>query len=108
MIFTESLPVSAACQVFLYLIEGPKLYKKDGYYYIFAPPGGVQTGWQAVLRAKNIYDPHEKRVVLPQGNTDINGPHQGGLVELKSGEWRFIHFQDRGAYGRIVHMQSVE
>jgi len=90
------------------VIEGPKLYKKDGFYYIFAPAGGVQTGWQTVLRAKNIYGPYEERIVLHQGSTEINGPHQGGLVELKSGEWRFIHFQDRGAYGRVVHMQPVE
>jgi beta-xylosidase len=90
------------------VIEGPKLYKKDGYYYIMAPAGGVQTGWQTVLRSKNIYGPYEDRIVLHQGGTDINGPHQGGLVELKSGEWRFIHFQDKGTYGRVVQMQPVE
>ncbi|NLA75916.1 MAG: glycosyl hydrolase 43 family protein, partial [Deltaproteobacteria bacterium] len=90
------------------VIEGPKLYKIDGFYYIFAPAGGVQNGWQAVLRSKNIYGPYEERIVLRQGNTNINGPHQGGLVQLKSGEWRFLHFQDRGAYGRVVHMQPVE
>ncbi|HVF29745.1 MAG TPA: glycoside hydrolase 43 family protein, partial [Pyrinomonadaceae bacterium] len=30
-------------------VEGPKFYKRDGYYYIFAPAGGVATGWQLVL-----------------------------------------------------------
>ena len=90
------------------VIEGPKIFKKDGFYYILAPAGGVPTGWQTVLRSKNIYGPYEDKVVLHQGNTDINGPHQGGLVELKSGEWWFLHFQDKGAYGRIVHLQPVE
>jgi beta-xylosidase len=90
------------------VIEGPKLFKKDGYYYISAPAGGVPTGWQCILRSKNIYGPYEDKIVLHQGNTNINGPHQGALVELKSGEWWFIHFQDRGAYGRIVHLQPVE
>lgn len=89
-------------------IEGPKLLKKDGFYYILAPAGGVSRGWQTVLRSKNIYGPYETKVVLHQGNTEINGPHQGGLVELKSGEWWFLHFQDRGAYGRIVHLQPVK
>jgi beta-xylosidase len=84
-------------------MEGPKLYKRNGYYYIFAPAGGVATGWQAVLRAKNIYGPYEDRIVMDQGRTNINGPHQGGWVELDSGESWFIHFQDRGAYGRLVH-----
>ena len=88
-------------------IEGPKFLKKDGYYYIFAPAGGVPTGWQTVLRSKSIYGPYEDRIVLHKGNTAINGPHQGGIVELKSGEWWFTHFQDRGAYGRIVHLQPV-
>lgn len=90
------------------VIEGPKFIKKDGYYYILAPAGGVTGGWQSVLRSKNIYGPYEDKIVLHQGNTDINGPHQGGLVELKSGEWWFLHFQDKGTYGRIVHMQPVE
>jgi beta-xylosidase len=74
---------------------------------ILAPAGGVPGGWQTVLRAKNIYGPYETRIVLHQGNTGINGPHQGGLVELESGEWWFIHFQERGVYGRIVHLQPV-
>lgn len=89
-------------------IEGPKLLKKDGYYYIFSPAGGVRKGWQTVLRSKNIYGPYEDKVVLHTGNTDINGPHQGGIVELKSGEWWFCHFQDKGVYGRIVHLEPVQ
>jgi len=89
-------------------IEGPKLYKRNGYYYIFAPAGGVSTGWQTVLRARDISGPYEDRIVMDRGQTDINGPHQGGWVELKSGESWFIHFQDRGVFGRVVHLQPVK
>lgn len=89
-------------------IEGPKLYKRNGYYYIFAPAGGVATGWQTVLRSQNIYGPYEDRIVMDRGKTEINGPHQGGWVELKSGESWFVHFQDRGAYGRVVHLQPLK
>jgi beta-xylosidase len=88
-------------------IEGPKLYKRNGYYYIFAPAGGVTSGWQTVLRSRNIFGPYEDRIVLEQGKTSINGPHQGGWVETQSGESWFVHFQDRAAYGRIVHLQPV-
>jgi beta-xylosidase len=88
-------------------IEGPKFYKRNDLYYILAPAGGVQEGWQLALRSKNPLGPYEAKRVLEQGSTDINGPHQGGWVETKSGESWFIHFQDRGAYGRIVHMQPV-
>lgn len=88
-------------------IEGPKLYKRNGYYYIFAPAGGVKPGWQTILRSKNIYGPYTDKIVLHQGNTNINGPHQGAYLELTSGESWFIHFQDKDAYGRIVHLQPV-
>jgi beta-xylosidase len=88
-------------------IEGPKFYKRNGYYYILAPAGGVATGWQVALRAKNVYGPYEEKVVLHQGATKINGPHQGGWIETQTGESWFVHFQDRGAYGRVVHLQPV-
>lgn len=89
-------------------LEGPKLYKRNGFYYIFAPYGGVSKGSQVVLRARNIYGPYEFRTVLVQGTTAINGPHQGGYVETPSGEGWFIHFQSRGAYGRIDHLEPVK
>jgi beta-xylosidase len=88
-------------------IEGPKLYKRNGYYYIFAPAGGVKPGWQTILRSKNIYGPYEDKIVLEQGSTKVNGPHQGGWVTTPTGENWFIHFQDRYAYGRIVHLQPM-
>lgn len=89
-------------------IEGPKIYKKNGYYYIFAPAGGVATGWQTVLRSKNIFGPYEKRKVLEQGKSNINGPHQGAWVTTQTGEDWFFHFQDKGAFGRVVHLQPMK
>ncbi len=89
-------------------IEGPKMYKRNGYYYIFAPAGGVRPGWQTVLRSEQIFGPYIDRIVMHQGSTDINGPHQGGWVELDSGEHWFIHFQDYRAYGRILHLNPMK
>ncbi len=89
-------------------IEGPKFYKRNNYYYIFAPAGGVGTGWQLVLRSKNIYGPYERKEVLHQGKTNVNGPHQGAWVQTQTGEDWFLHFQDRDAYGRIVHLQPMK
>lgn len=88
-------------------VEGPKFYKRNGYYYIFAPAGGVATGWQLVLRSKNVYGPYERRMVMSQGESAINGPHQGGWVEDVEGDSWFMHFQDCAAYGRIVHLQPM-
>lgn len=94
-------------------IEGPKFYKKDGYYYILAPAGGVEKGWQVALRSKSVYGPYESKVVFNQ-----DGIHQGGMVQTLSpslphnGEgdragWGFICFQEKGAYGRILHLLDV-
>jgi len=88
-------------------LEGPKLYKRHGYYYIFAPSGGVTGGYQAVFRATNIFGPYDHRVVLDQGGTAVNGPHQGAWVDTPAGEDWFLHFQDRGAYGRVVHLEPM-
>ena len=88
--------------------EGPKFYKRNGYYYIFHPAGGVPTGWQVVLRSKNVYGPYEWRTVLAQGDSPVNGPHQGAWVDTPSGEDWFFHFQDVGAYGRLVHLQPMK
>jgi beta-xylosidase len=89
-------------------VEGPKIYKRNGYYYILAPAGGVGKGWQLALRSKNIYGPYEEKIVLEQGTSVINGPHQGALVDTQTGENWFLHFQDKDAYGRIVHLQPVK
>ena len=88
-------------------IEGPKVHKRDGWYYIFAPAGGVATGWQTVLRSRELYGPYEDRVVLKQGSSCTNGPHQGAWVETPHGEHWFLHFQSRGLYGRITHLQPM-
>ncbi|HWA25870.1 MAG TPA: glycoside hydrolase 43 family protein [Lacunisphaera sp.] len=88
-------------------LEGPKFYQRDGWYYISAPAGGVATGWQSVFRARKIRGPYEHRIVLAQGASAINGPHQGALVDTTSGEWWFLHFQDKQPYGRVVHLQPV-
>jgi beta-xylosidase len=89
-------------------IEGPKIYKRNGFYYLFAPAGGVATGWQLVLRSKNIYGPYERKVVMEQGKTSVNGPHQGAWVNTQTGEDWFLHFQDKEAIGRVVHLQPMK
>ncbi|WP_277209412.1 glycoside hydrolase family 43 protein [Isoptericola croceus] len=88
-------------------LEGPKLYKRDGWYWIFAPAGGVATGWQTVFRSRSVWGPYEHRVVLEQHDTPVNGPHQGAWVDAPDGSEWFLHFQDRGIFGRVVHLQPL-
>lgn len=88
-------------------LEGPKLYKRDGWYWIFAPAGGVATGWQTAFRSRSVWGPYEHRVVLEQADTPVNGPHQGAWVDAPDGSHWFLHFQDRGVFGRVVHLQPM-
>lgn len=87
--------------------EGSKMYKLKGYYWVMAPAGGVKPGWQLAMRSKNVWGPYESKIVLHQGDTKMNGPHQGGYVETPNGDGWFIHFQDRWAYGRVINLQPV-
>jgi beta-xylosidase len=89
------------------IAEGTKFMKRNGWYYLIIPEGGVGTGWQTVLRSKNIYGPYERKIVLEQGSTRINGPHQGALVDTPDGTWWFYHFQETPVLGRVVHLQPV-
>jgi beta-xylosidase len=83
--------------------EGPKLFKRHGWYYVSLPEGGVDNGGQAVLRAKDIHGPYERRQVLTNGS-----PHQGGLVELNDGNAWFIAFKSTGFLGRVDHLIPVK
>ena len=88
--------------------EGPKFYKRDGWYWIMCPAGGVPEGFQLAMRSKSPYGPYEAKKVLQQGKTAINGPHQGAWVHTKYGEDWFLHFQDKEAYGRVMHLNPVD
>ncbi|HEV7500816.1 MAG TPA: family 43 glycosylhydrolase, partial [Vicinamibacteria bacterium] len=82
--------------------EGPKLFKRHGWYYISLPEGGVEKGGQTILRSHALHGPYERRQVLPDGS-----PHQGGIVELKNGESWFIGFKSTGHLGRVSHLLPV-
>jgi beta-galactosidase len=102
-----SIVIDGAKYAGYHTLEGPKLHKHQGYYYVFAPAGGVEQGWQSVFRSRSIEGPYEAKIVLAQGRTATNGPHQGSWVQAVDGSDWFYHFQDKAAYGRIVHLQPM-
>lgn len=87
--------------------EGPKFYKHNGWYWVMFPAGGVPTGFQVAMRSQSPFGPYEAKKVLAQGKSKINGPHQGAWIHTQYGEDWFMHFQDKEAYGRVVHLQPV-
>ena len=88
-------------------LEGPKMYKRNGWYYLFAPAGGVPTGWQVALRSRSPLGPYEAKIVMNQGSSPVNGPHQGAWVTTPDGRDWFFHFQQCGVYGRVLHLQPM-
>lgn len=89
-------------------MEGSHAYKINGKYYITCPAGGSE-GWQICLRSDSIYGPYEHRLIF---NDSISYPpyglHQGGMVQLKNGDWWFVIMQDRGPIGRVPCLLPVE
>ncbi len=79
--------------------EGPKMFKRNGWYYISLPENGVALGVQTIIRSRNVYGPYERKVVLPETN-----PHQGGMVEFENGEGWFIGFKYMEHLGRVCHL----
>ncbi len=81
-------------------VEGPKIYKRNGYYYIFAPAGGVATGWQLVLRSKNIYGPYDEKIVLEQGKSNCQWTSSRCLGGYK--KWRRLVL----SFSRCGHLRT--
>lgn len=88
-------------------MEGAHMYRIDGKYYITCPAGGT-NGWQICLRSDSIYGPYEHKLILNDSTSyPPNGLHQGGMVQLKNGDWWFVVMQDRGPIGRVPCLLPV-
>ncbi|WP_246167131.1 glycoside hydrolase family 43 protein [Sphingomonas piscis] len=78
-------------------IEGPNIYKKDGWYYLSAAEGGTAEGHsQVALRSKNVtgpYTPWEGNPYLTQRDlprdrkSPITSAGHADLVQLPDGSW---------------------
>ncbi len=78
-------------------IEGPHIYREDGYYYLTAAEGGTAEGHsQVALRSKNVtgpYIPNPANPFLTQRDLPRDRPNpitsagHADLVQLPGGEW---------------------
>jgi xylan 1,4-beta-xylosidase len=84
------------------LIEGPNLYKINGYYYLMLAQGG--TGWQhsiAMARSKDIAGPYEldpQDVILTSKHDpklELQKAGHGELVQIPDGQWYLAHLCSR-------------
>jgi len=106
------------------LLEGPNLYKHDGWYYLMLAEGG--TGWNhgiSMARSRSIIGPYEvdpQHSVLTsrdEPSLDLQKSGHGELVQSLSGEWYLAHLASRpvsqggGRFcilGRETCLQKVE
>lgn len=90
------------------VLEGARMYKKDGAYYIFVtrPANG-----QYVLKSTSgPFGPYNiKQLLLNLGSPIPNGgvPHQGGLVDTPDGNWYYMAFIDSYPGGRVPALAPI-
>ncbi len=84
------------------LVEGPNLYKRDGWYYLMCAEGG--TGWNhgiSMARARNILGPYELDPQDPlltsrdDGSLPLQKAGHGEWVQTPAGEWYLAHLASR-------------
>lgn len=78
-------------------IEGPHIYKRDGYYYLMAAEGGTaEDHSEVIFRSKNVdgpYESYKNNPILTQRHLDpkrefpITSTGHADLVDTESGEW---------------------
>ncbi|HET6395616.1 MAG TPA: glycoside hydrolase family 43 protein [Pseudoxanthomonas sp.] len=102
------------------LVEGPHLYKVDGWYYLLVAEGGTfATHAATVARSRRIEGPYE---VMP-GNPLLTSAHDpslrlqsaghGSLVQHRDGSWNLAHLcrrplrNGRSILGRETALQAI-
>lgn len=106
-------------------IEGPHIYKKDGYYYLMAAEGGTSVNHsEVILRSKEVkgeYIPWDKNPILTQRHlpndreNPVSATGHADLIETQNGEWwavflatRPYDLQDSYNLGRETYLAPVK
>lgn len=99
-------PVTIYASEDIYL-EGPHIYKRGDYYYLFAADTGTGEGHgQSILRSRELFGPYEAY----EGNSLMTAREHpelllqksghGDLVETQNGEWYMVHLCGRALENR--------
>ena len=89
------------------LLEGSRVVKKDGYYYLLMISWPRTGRRQLAYRSSSLTGDWEKRVILKSTFGGFPFVGQGTIVDGPDGEWYGIIFQDRGGVGRILTLSPV-
>ena len=89
------------------LLEGSRVIKHNGYYYLIMISWPRTGRHQLAYRAKSLDGRWEKRDILTDNFDQIGNVGQGTIVDGPNGEWYGVIFQDRGGVGRILTLSPV-
>ena len=88
-------------------VEGPHIYKRDGWYYLLTAEGGTSYGHMvAIARSKSVWGPYESCPHNPilsnrHAYEQIHGTGHADLVQAADGSWWMVHLAFRKTVGDI-------
>lgn len=101
-------------------VEGPHIYKKDDYYYLFCAEGGTDYNHaESISRSKSIFGPYEVHpdkllVSSKDTNAYLQKAGHASLVDGKENGWFIAHLcgrplnEKRSILGRETALQNVK
>ncbi|CAI4219574.1 unnamed protein product [Parascedosporium putredinis] len=88
-------------------IEGNRLYKKDGFYYILNDhPGSTTFIW----KSESPWGPWESKELVNSIASPVQwggSPHQGSLIETPEGKWYYMSFTWAYPAGRMPVLAPI-
>ncbi|KAL2758522.1 glycoside hydrolase family 43 protein [Sodiomyces alcalophilus JCM 7366] len=89
-------------------LEGNRMYKINGLYYILNDrPGGTTYIWKSA----SPWGPYEPKVLVQDVTPPLaggNSPHQGSLIETTHGDWYYMSFTWAYPAGRLPVLAPIE
>lgn len=89
-------------------IEGNRLYKRDGLYYILNDHPGTST---YIWKSESPWGPYESKLMVDNVLSPVEGagtPHQGSLIQATTGDWYFMSFTWAYPAGRMPVLAPVQ
>ncbi|TDZ49624.1 Non-reducing end alpha-L-arabinofuranosidase BoGH43B [Colletotrichum trifolii] len=88
-------------------VEGNRMYKINGTYYILNDQPGSTT---YVWKSSSPWGPYEAKILVKDVTPPLaggNSPHQGSLVQTKDGTWYFMSFTWAYPAGRMPVLAPI-
>jgi beta-xylosidase len=104
----KSVNVVNASMVGADSIEGNRLYKINGTYYILNDKPGTTT---YIWKSKSPWGPYTSKILVDSITAPLNGgssPHQGSLVQTPKGDWYYMSFTWAFPSGRLPVLAPIK